>query len=430
MEFLTLDNVDVKGKFVAVRVDINSPIDPKTGEILDDTRIRECAPTIRELAMKGAKVIVLAHQGRPGDEDFTTLEKHAEKLSAAVGMDVFYLPEMVGPFALSKIRLMRPGEITLLENVRMHAEEVAKLTPEQQAKTHFVRALSSICQIFVNDAFGAIHRSSPSLVGLAEVLPAYAGRLMERELKALSKAISPERPCVYVLGGAKFDDSLRIIENVLSRGVADLVLTGGLVGHAFLVACGVDLGKPNMELMKAKGYEEQAEKTKELLKKYGEKIMVPRDVVVEVGGQPKVLVVDEMLKGFTVSEVSEFIEHVLERRSELPSEFPIQDIGPATVEEYSKVIKDAKTVVANGPMGVFEKKGFERGTFGVLEAMAGSQAFTIIGGGHIVAAATAAGVSSRIKHVSTGGGATISLLSGEELPVVEALQRAARRMKS
>ncbi|MFN4133809.1 MAG: phosphoglycerate kinase, partial [Candidatus Hadarchaeales archaeon] len=189
-------------------------------------------------------------------------------------------------------------------------------------------------------------------------------------------------------------------------------------------------GKPNMELMKAKGYEEQAGRAKELLKKYGDKIMVPRDVAADVGGQPEVLQVDETLTGFTVSEVSKFIEHVLERKSGLPSNFPILDIGPATIEEYSRIIKEAKTVVANGPMGVFEKKGFERGTFGVLKAMAESPAFTIIGGGHIVAAAGAAGVSSRIKHVSTGGGATISLLSGEPLPVVEALQRAARRVKS
>ncbi len=401
MEFPTLDEANVKGKTVLVRVDINSPIDPKTGKILDDTRIKECAPTLRELAEKGAKVVVLAHQGRPGEKDFTTLEKHAKKLSDAVGMRVTYLADVFGPLVKGKVKLMRPGEILLLDNVRLCAEENLNHLPEEQAKTPFVRALASIAQLYVNDAFGAAHRSQPSLVGFSTLLPTYAGRLMERELKALSRALSPERPCVYVLGGVKVDDSLDIIENVLGKGIADFVLTGGLVGQTFLAASGRNLGEPNLKLLKENGMEKEIKRAKCLLDTHGDKIKMPLDVVVDAQGQPKELSLEE-----------------------LPTELTICDIGSRTVKEYSKLIVGAKTVVANGPLGVFERAGFERGTFEVLKAMVSSQAFTILGGGHMVAAAQAAGVAGQIKHVSTGGGACISFLSGKSLPVVEMLKRA------
>jgi len=401
LEFPTLDEASVKGKAVLVRVDVNSPIDPRTGEILDDTRIKECAPTLRELADKGAKVVVLAHQGRPGEKDFTTLEKHAKKLSEAVGLEVAYLADVFGPMARDTIKLMQPGKILLLDNVRLCAEENLNRPAEEQAKTHFVRALAPIAQLYVNDAFGAAHRSQPSLVGFSVLLPTCAGRLMERELKGLSRALSPEHPCIYVLGGVKVDDSLDIIENVLGKGIADSVLTGGFVGHTFLVASGRDLGEANLDLLKKKGLEKEIGRAKRLLDGHGDKIKMPLDVVAEAQGQPKELSLDE-----------------------LPTELKICDIGSRTLEEYSKLIEGAKTVVANGPLGVFERAGFERGTFEVLHAMASSQAFTILGGGHMVAAAQAAGIAGQITHVSTGGGACVSFLSGEPLPVVEMLKRA------
>ena len=400
LEFPTLDNAKVQGKTVFVRVDINSPIDPKTGEILDDTRIKECASTIKELAEKEAKVVVLAHQGRPGGEDFTTLEKHSKKLSAAAGLEVKYIQDIFGPTAKDAIQKMRPGEVLLLENMRFCAEETLKGPPEKMAKTHLVRRLAELADIYVNDAFGAAHRSQPSLVGFGVVLPTFAGRLMERELKGLGRALTPERPSVYVLGGAKVDDSLTIIENVFAKDIADLVLTGGLVGHALLAASGRDLGKSNLQLLLDKGFGEEIERAKRLLSQHGNKIKTPLDLVVDAEGKPKEL------------EVEQF-----------PTELPIGDIGSRTVEEYSRMISEAKTVVANGPLGIFEKRGFERGTFRVLEAMASSQAFTILGGGHIVAAARTAGVTDRIKHISTGGGACISFLSGETMPVVELLTK-------
>jgi len=400
LEFPTLDEADVKGKTVLVRVDINSSIDPRTGEILDDMKFKECAPTLRELAHKGAKVVVLAHQGRPGEKDFTTLEKHTKKLSNAVGLKVIYLADVFGPMARNTIRLMHPGEILLLDNVRLCAEENLNRPVEEQAKTHFVRALAPLVQLYVNDAFGAAHRSQPSLVGFSVLLPTYAGRLMERELKALS-AISHKHPCVYVLGGVKVDDSLYIIENVLGKGIADSVLTGGLVGQTFLAASGRNLGAPNLELLKKKSSEKEIERAKRLLNAHGEEIKMPLDVVVEAQGKPKEISLEE-----------------------LPTELEICDIGSRTTREYSKFIEGAKTVVANGPLGVFERAGFERGTFKVLKAMASSQAFTILGGGHMVAAAQAAGIAGQIKHISTGGGACIGFLSGKPLPVVEALTRA------
>ncbi len=401
MEFPILDGVDVKGKTVLVRVDINSPLDPNTGEILDDTRIRECAPTLKELAQKGAKVVVMAHQGRPGDKDFTTLEKHAKKLSNAVGLKVIYLADVFGPMARNTIKLMHPSEILLLDNVRLCAEENLNRPAEEQAKTHFVRALAPLVQLYVNDAFGAAHRSQPSLVGFSALLPTYAGRLMEAELNALSRALSPEHPCIYVLGGVKVDDSLDIIENIFGKGIADSVLTGGLVGQTFLAASGRNLGEPNLELLKKKSSEKEIERAKRLLDVHGDKIKVPLDVVVEAQGKPKELSLEE-----------------------LPTDMKVCDIGSRTLEEYSKFIEGAKTVVANGPLGVFERAGFERGTFEVLKAMAGSQAFTILGGGHMVAAAQAAGIAGEIKHISTGGGACIGFLSGKSLPVVEALTHA------
>lgn len=295
----------------------------------------------------------------------------------------------------------------LLDNIRLCAEENLNQSPEKQAKTHFVRMFAPLFQIYVNDAFGAAHRSTPSLVGFGSLLPSYAGRLMERELKSLSRALSPERPCVYILGGVKFDDSLDIIDNVLGKGTADFVLAGGLVGNTFLVAAGRELGSPNLELLKARGLGKQIDRAKRLLSDHGDKIKMPLDVAVDAGGQRRELSLEE-----------------------LPTELPICDIGSKTIEEYNKLIAGAKTVVANGPLGITERAGFERGTFEVLKAMAGSQAYTIIGGGHVVAAAKAAGVAGQIKHVSTGGGACISFLSGEPLPAIEALTRARQAARS
>jgi phosphoglycerate kinase len=400
LKFPTLDDVDVSGKTVLVRVDINSPIDPTTGEILDDTRIRECAPTIKELSEKGAKVVVLAHQGRPGDEDFTSLEKHSKKLSLVLGQIVIFVDDVFGQFALKEIESFKPGEVLLLDNVRFCEEENHNKPAEEQAKTKLVSTLAAVADIYVTDAFASAHRSQASLVGFSVLLPTYAGRLMEREINGLSKALSPERPCVYVLGGAKVDDSLKMIGHVLGRDVADQVLTGGLLAHALLVASGQDIGAPNLNLIE-KDFPEGVDLAKKSLAAYGGKIKLPQDVVVDDNGKPKELSVEK-----------------------LPTEFSISDIGSLTIEDYSKIIAGAKTVVANGPLGIFENRIFAKGTFEILNAMARSKAFTVIGGGHMVAAAHELGVADKIKHISTGGKACISFLSGDKLPVIEMLMHA------
>ncbi len=403
MEFKTIDDFEVEDKTVIVRVDINSPIDPETEEIMDDNRIVKCSDTITELSDKGAKVVVIAHQGRPGGEDFTTLEKHAKKMSEVFGTEVQYIDDLFGPAAREKISDLGSGEILLLENARFYSEEVLNRDPKKQAKTHFVQKLAPLADLYVNDAFAAAHRSQPSLVGFGEVLPAAAGRLMESELVGLDKARNPEHPCLHVLGGAKVDDSIALIEHVLEKGLADKVLTGGIVGQVFLAADSVDIGESNLEFIKEEGFEEEIDIAEELLSKFGDSIHIPEDVRIEV----------EEGKAKNIS------------LKELPTEKPIYDIGDETVSSYDEEIKKASTVVANGPLGVFEKSEFAKGTNGVLDSIASSDAFTAIGGGHLVAAARESGITDKIDHVSTGGGACLNFLSGEKLPVVEILKEVA-----
>lgn len=406
MKFNTLDDFEVEDKTVFVRVDINSPLDLETGEIMDDNRIVKCGDTIKELSDRNAKVVVLAHQGRPGDDDFTTMETHAEKMSEVYGKEVNYIDDTFGPAARNRISEMEPGEILLLENTRFYSEEVLNRAPEKQAKTHLVRKLSPLGDFYVNNAFAAAHRSQPTLVGFGVTLPAIAGRLMEKELNGLSKARDPEHPCVYVLGGAKAEDSISLADHVLDRDIADQVLIGGLVAQVILAAKGVDLGEANMDIIEEEGFEEEIENAKELLSKHDEdRIKLPKDLRVETDdGEAKVTSIDD-----------------------LPTENPIYDIGDKTVEEYSDIIMSAETVVANGPVGVFEKEAFAKGTNGLLKAIGKTEAYTVIGGGHMVASARKQNATDEIDHVSTGGGSLLNFLSGEELPVIEMLKEAAKK---
>lgn len=405
MDFNTLDDFEVEGKTVLVRVDINSPLDPETGEILDDNRIQKCSETLTELSEKGAKVVVIAHQGRPGGDDFTTLKKHAEKMSQVLGISVDCIDDLFGPSAREAISNLSSGDILLLENARFYSEEVINRPAEKQAKTHFVQKLSPLADLYVNDAFAAAHRSQPSLVGFGVTLPSAAGRLMEKELNGLGKALNPEKPCVHVLGGTKVEDSISLADHVLEREIADQILIGGLVGQVFLAGKGLKLGESNLEIIKEEGYEEKIEDAEELLSTYSEKIALPTDLRVEENeGETKVIPLED-----------------------LPTENPVYDIGDETIEEYSNIIENAKTVVANGPVGVFEKPAFAKGTNKLLESIGESSAFTIIGGGHLVAAARELDVTDKIDHVSTGGGSCLNFLSGEKLPVVEVLKRSGEK---
>jgi phosphoglycerate kinase len=402
-KYLTLDDVKVKDKVVLVRVDFNSPVDPSTKKVLDDTRIRaHGGTTIRELAEKGAKVVILAHQGRKGDPDFILLKQHAEILSKVIGKPIKYVDDLFGEKAQKAIKELKSGEILILENVRTFAGETKEGTPEEHAKTEFVKALAPLADLFVNDAFAAAHRAHVSMVGFTAVLPSAAGRIMERELKSLSKVLeNPEKPCVYILGGAKGDDSLEISKYVLDNGIADYLLTGGVVGQVFLVAKSFDLGAPNMKFLEEKKLMGLVLGIKELMRRYQNKIKAPVDVAVEVKKKRQELLVEK-----------------------LPTEYPMFDIGAKTVEEYAKIIRNAKSIVVSGPMGVFENSEFVYGTKRIFEEIANSRAFSLAGGGHTIAALQELGLSSKISYVSTAGGALIEFLMGKKLPGIVALEKA------
>jgi len=404
--YLTLDDVTVKDRVVLVRVDFNSPVDPETKRVLDDTRIRAHGETtLKELAGKGAKVVVLAHQGRKGDPDFIPLKQHAEILGKVLGRPVKYVDDVFGEWAQKAIKELKSSEILVLENVRNFAGETKEGTPEEHAKTEFVKALAPLADLFVNDAFAAAHRAHVSMVGFTAALSSAAGRIMERELKSLSRVLeSPDKPCVYILGGAKADDSLEISRYVLGNRIADHVLTGGVVGHVFLAARDFDLGKPNMDFLEKKELMGLVPGIKELMQKYPEKIKTPNDVAVEVGGKRKEVSVDE-----------------------LPADYPIFDVGAKTVEDYAKIIRSAKSIVVSGPLGVFENKEFVFGTKRIFEEIASSKAFSLAGGGHTIAALQELGLANKISYVSTAGGALIEFLMGKRLPGVVALERAAAR---
>lgn len=402
VKFLTLDDVEVKNKTVLVRVDMNSPVDPETKKVLDDARIRAHGEsTIKELAEKGAKVVILAHQGRKGDPDFIPLKQHAEILGKILKKNIKYVDDLYGEKAKDAIRNLKNGEILVLENVRTFATETKEGTPEDHARTELVRNLAPLADIFVNDAFAAAHRAHVSIIGFTAVLPRAAGRIMERELKSLGKVLeNPEKPCVFILGGAKADDSLEISKYVLSNKIADTVLTGGVVGHVFLAARDYNLGKPNMDFLKKKELMQFVSGIKELIQNYPDKIKTPLDVAVEVDGKRKEVSVEE-----------------------LPVNYSIFDIGAKTVEAYSKIIRNAKSIVVSGPMGVFENSEFVFGTKKILEEIAKSKAFSLAGGGHTIAALQELKLSEKISYVSTAGGALIEFLMGKKLPGVTALEK-------
>ena len=399
--FLTIDDFDTDGKTILVRVDLNSPMDPQ-GNILDDMRIRSHVATLKDL--EDAKVVLLAHQSRPGKKDFTIMKPHAHLMSKHLGRQVSYVDDIFGTYAKTQIASMENGDVILLENVRFYSEESLERTPAEQAKTYPVKKLAPFVDIFLNDAFAVSHRSHLSVVGFTEVLPSGAGRVMEKELISLERGIKGgERPSIFVLGGAKVDDSLRVAENVLTNGGADRVLLTGVVANAALAASGVNIGKVNLEFIKSQGYESQIEKAKGLLTKFRDKVGLPRDVAL-----------NENKKRVEVSV------------SELNSDsLPINDIGLETIVDFTKEIENAKTVVLNGPAGVSEIADFALGTHEIIKAATKSE-FSIIGGGHITAEVAHLGLEHRFSHISTGGGACIDYLAGVKLPGVEALKSAAK----
>ncbi len=408
----TLDDLQVSGKTVLLRVDINQPINRETGTLKDITRVKACVPTIRELSDRGAKVVLLAHQGSDIEyANYYTTRPHSLVLTELLKREVRFIEDVCGPSARKAIAVLEPGEILLLDNVRFMAEEQTlfelklKLTHEEQAKTELVRKLAPMADLYVCDAFAAAHRDQPSLCGFQQVLPSAMGRLFEEEFSVISGIMAqPERPCVFVLGGAKIADAFMMMNSVLEGHVADLVLTGGLVANIMLWAMGVDIGDASKDFIRKQGYEEFVDSAKPLLEKYGEQIVLPMDLAYIQADQRQSC-------GF----------------SALPADRMLMDIGDNTAEKYHQIILGAKTIFVNGPMGVFEKEQTEHGTRAVWEALGSTAGYTVIGGGDSITATNKYDMGSKIDYICTGGGALIRFLTGEELPVVKALRHGSRQ---
>ena len=392
MSKLSIRDLDLKGKRVFMRVDYNVPLNEK-GEITDDTRIQASLPTVQYALHHGARLILAAHLGRPKGKPNPkmSLRPAAERLSKLLSKPVAFAADCVGPEVEKQAAALKDSEILVLENLRFHPEE-EKNDPE------FSRKLAALAELYVNDAFGSAHRAHASTEGITKFLsPAAAGMLMEKELEYLGKAVEhPERPYVAIVGGAKVSDKIELLQNLLR--FADSILVGGAMAYTFLKAQGVDVGNSRVE-------EDKLDMARDVMK-FGErrtiKLSLPSDHVVAEK-------IDPGAKAEIVS------------RREIPAGRMGVDIGPQTRAEYAGEIAHAKTIVWNGPMGVFEIDQFAQGTLEVARAVAASKAISIVGGGDSVAAVHKAGVESQISHISTGGGASLEFLSGLKLPGVEAL---------
>jgi phosphoglycerate kinase len=403
LEYLTLENFDLRDKAVLLRLDINAPLDPSNNQLLDDGRIKAAKPTLD--ALTDARVAILSHQSRPGRGDFTSLQQHARELQRICSQRVTFIDDVMGPAARDAVKQLRKGEVVVLDNVRFCAEEMLEDKGEKLAKTNLVTRLAPLFDLYVNDAFATAHRAQASLVGFPQVLPAAAGKLMERELSALERLmVNPTHPSTYLLGGAKVEDKVPVIENILATRQADNVLVGGNVAKVFLKAVDTKLGVSDEEDLG--DITDEVLKANRILSKYRKRVIMPSDFGTVKDGKRT----DTPIK-------------------DLPRAGKALDIGPKTVKTFTRLINESKTVVAAGPMGVFEEDGFETGTRAVLESMAQAKAFTVVGGGHMAGYADILGISDQLSHVSTAGGAMLSMLAGEELPAITALVAAAKRHK-
>lgn len=401
MKVLTLDDFDLKGKTVFLRVDMNCPIDPETLEILGTKRIEEAIETLQSL--KEAKVVIGSHQGRVGNNEYTGMDMHAKVLEKLIGRKIKYVEDAIGEAAQNAIKNLEDGEILLLDNLRLCAEENYEFTPENAAKTIMVSRLSKLFDLCVLDSFPSAHRSHPSIVGFAQVLPACAGRIVEREVKNLDEIMTVAKaPHVIVLGGSKIPDRLEAIKLLIQNGRADHVLLTGLIGNVFMRAQGrikSSLGINREEEVVAKAHA--------LIGEYPDVFATPVDIAIDKDGERVEMDVREMGKGDKIF-----------------------DLGPKTVEYYSKLITGAGTVFISGPAGFFEKENFSYGTKALLDSVANSMATTIVSGGHLTTALKQQGLADKINHISTAGGALVLYLTGEKLPMIKALEDAAIKYKS
>ena len=386
----TVENIEVGGKKVLVRCDFNVPQD-ENGKITDNRRIVSALPTIKYLVENGAKVILCSHLGRPKGEfkEKYSLKPVAEELTQLLGKEVKLAKDVIGEDAKSLANDLQRGEVMLLENVRFHKEE-------EENNPEFAKELASLAEMYVNDAFGTAHRAHASTAGVADYLPAVSGFLIKKELDFMGEALeNPQRPFVAILGGAKVSDKIGVIESLLEK--VDTLIIGGAMAYTFLKAQGRNIGKSLCE-------EDKLELAKSLLEKAeqkGVKLMLPLDNVVAKEA-------DENAETKIVTEIE--------------AEYAGFDIGPVTIQEYTKELEAAKTVIWNGPLGMFEINKFAKGTMAIAEKLAQIEAITIIGGGDSAAAIEKAGLAEKMSHVSTGGGASLEFLEGKKLPRIECLE--------
>ncbi|MFQ6067711.1 MAG: phosphoglycerate kinase, partial [bacterium] len=401
-----------QGKTVLLRVDINSPLDPRTKRIVNKNRIDKSLPTIKKLTDAGAKLVIIAHQGDTLDyQNLICLKEHAEKISQKIGKKVYFIDDVAGPAARGKIKNLKKGEILLLDNLRYLTEEVStfeghvKLSPEEMSKTYLVRNLSPLADCYVNDAFAAAHRSSPSMVAFQELLPSAAGILYDKEVSTLTRVLeNPDRPSVFLLGGAKISDAFGMMRKVLAEGSADYILTTGVTALVMHMALGKQLGSPTERFITDRGLVKFVEPAKEYLKDYPDKLFYPLDFAVDDEGKRYEVSVDE-----------------------LPVEKQIIDIGPKTIEKYEKIIEKAGTIFVNGPAGIYEREIGAYGTKELWRIIGEAKGYSVIGGGDTVASVALLADLSKISYVCTGGGALIRFLSGMKLPLVEAMKKSCER---
>ena len=398
MKVLTLDDFDLRGKTIYLRVDMNCPMDPHTMEISSTRRIEEVAPTLYD--MKQSKVVLASHQGRVGNSDYTGMDRHARALEQVLGRPVQYVEDVIGSAARDAIKSMRDGDILLLDNLRLCAEENYEFPSRDAANTIMVRRLAHLFDLCVLDSFPSAHRAHPSIVGFPQRIPACVGRMAEREVRNLDEIITVAKaPHVLVLGGAKVPDRIESIKMLIQNGRADNILLTGLIGNVFMRA-----QRRTPHPLGIQNEDEIVKTARHLIDEYPDIFSVPVDVAVESNGERLELDVRNLDKGDR-----------------------IYDIGTKTIERYSKIIASAGTTFISGPAGYFEREIFGIGTRRLLEAVADSMATTIVSGGHLTSALKRYGLGTHINHISTAGGALVRYLAGVRLPMVRVLEDAAAR---
>jgi len=405
--FKSIEEIDVKNKKVLLRLDINSPIDVNTKKIVNTNRIDKSLKTLNYLKENGAKVAIIAHQGDTLDyQNLISLEEHASILSKKMQTFVDYIDDVCGPAAIEKVNNLKSGDFIILGNLRYLGEELStfensvKLSDDQMKTNYLVRSLTPHFDLYVNDAFSAAHRNAPSMVAFQKLLPSAAGYLFFDEVSTLKKVMTnPQSPCIFVLGGAKISDAFSMMEEVLSKNIADKILTCGVTGEVFLIASGYYLGKKVETFINDRGLSLFIDEAKELLNKYANKIIMPIDLSYEMNNKR---------------------ENV--KLSENVGDYLYADIGDASIELYSNIIKEAKTIFVNGPAGMYENPILENGTKYILQAIADSKGFSVIGGGDSVTASVKFTDTTKMDYICTAGGAMVRYLSGKKLPLITAME--------